>query len=399
MLGKTNILATKESSVITYVEEFHWKAMNISSEGLERAIYNENTGILVVVTSGGTILWSSDGETWESKSFENTVLTDVIWDGSRYVFVGYAKTNGSGIIITSEKLSEFNHVIAAQKSGTWYLGIYCKNGEYTVICYCPLGTYGKLYAYNFTKNFDTYKSYEIRDCSTGNENTQICMGKNTDGFLIGVKTKSSSSLKNMYANVYMTRSGTIFTDLASVTDKEQNWDIDRFYVFECKGELYYAETADTYRIQKVTDMTSEITVSAGKKFLFRTAVYFNESRVYFNGHEMLVLKKNEMMADKEMEDLVEVSYEHTISQAVKAWGKIVLLCENGNILVSSAETEDPGAVVVKTLSAKQALYEAKKYTDSTMEEMLDGISLSITEDGNLVARKGDRVFQISATEI
>lgn len=104
-------------------------------------------------------------------------------------------------------------------------------------------------------------------------------------------------------------------------------------------------------------------MSSGINYMFVDGVYFNGCELFINNHEMLVVKKGESIADKTLDDLIEIAPELTMNCVTKAFGQLFIFGNQGAILKSSVETNNEEAITVQTISAKKALADAKKYTD------------------------------------
>ena len=108
MLGKTNVLALQEGSIITEIKDFSWLKMIVEVYGnFVKAIYNDN--YLAAITADGSVVYSMDGEVWNisTPEFENCKLNDIEWDGTKFILVGsQTKTIESftgeyGLVITT----------------------------------------------------------------------------------------------------------------------------------------------------------------------------------------------------------------------------------------------------------------------------------------------------------
>ena len=89
---------------------------------------------------------------------------------------------------------------------------------------------------------------------------------------------------------------------------------------------------------------------------------------------MLIVRKDENIADKTVDDLIEIAPEDTMEFVLKAFGQLYIFGKRGLILRSSAEANDPDTVLVQTLSAKKALGEAKSYADARYRELEERIA-------------------------
>ena len=136
-------------------------------------------------------------------------------------------------------------------------------------------------------------------------------------------------------------------------------------VYECKDNLFYESmvTTDNYRMVKVLTSNETSILSTEQNFAFVDGVYFNDCQIFINNHKMLVVKKKESIADKTLDDLIEIAPEFTMNCITKAFGQIYIFGNRGVILKSSVETNNEEAIAVQILSAKKALQDAKKYTD------------------------------------
>ena len=80
------------------------------------------------------------------------------------------------------------------------------------------------------------------------------------------------------------------------------------------------------------------------------------------------------LAEKTIEELIDITYDFSITNIIKAFGKLYLFGTNGHILVSSDEIKNENAISVKTMSANKALYEAKEYTDKKYKELEERVA-------------------------
>lgn len=142
-------------------------------------------------------------------------------------------------------------------------------------------------------------------------------------------------------------------------------------MFECKGVLYYIQLLqeENYNLVKVTDSGEELTMCTGQNFAFVDGVYFNGCELFINNHEMLVVRKGESIADKTVDDLIEIAPEMILNCITKAFGQLYIFGNQGVILRSSVEINNENAIAVQTLSAKKALADAKAYADSRYAEL------------------------------
>lgn len=142
-------------------------------------------------------------------------------------------------------------------------------------------------------------------------------------------------------------------------------------VFECKNELYYMRlySSENYVLSKVIDTDEKIVLSQGINYGFVDGIYFNNCQLFINNHEMMVVKKGESLANKTLDDLIEIAPELTMNCITKAFGQLYIFGNQGAILKSSVETNNENAIAVQTLSAKKALADAKAYSDERYAEL------------------------------
>ena len=109
MLGRTNITTVKGGTIVSDIDSLAWNnagTLNINS-AFKKAFYGNN--ILVAVTKSGAVIYTRDGENWETADLNMDIeyhISDGIWDGHRFVFVGSHETDTEGrcnaLIVTTE---------------------------------------------------------------------------------------------------------------------------------------------------------------------------------------------------------------------------------------------------------------------------------------------------------
>ena len=124
-----------------------------------------------------------------------------------------------------------------------------------------------------------------------------------------------------------------------------------------------------YRLGRYTDSGEVLVVSTGKDFGFVDGVYFDGCEVFINNHEALIVKKGESIAEKTLEDMIEIDPEMQLNCICKAFGRMYIFGNQGAILESSTETGNEAGIAVQTMSAKKALADAKSYTDVRYAEL------------------------------
>ena len=364
MLGKTNITALKEGGTATDVEDFSWVSMQSGVHtDFIRCIY-EN-GYLVAITPDGTIAWTTDGEVWNTVKleYEDCRLNDIDWDGERFVLVGRCKETISDRAKTSRMLVLTKDFEIFEKSENFMANdceAYCifpKNGKYIIISDGYSNSMMQLYFLVINLEGEIENSTEIQSFGSNNgyRRCEVHFAKNTDGVLAYSRSGRESEWYLYKADDNVKR--------ITVVKKSS--------VFECKGALYYMllQSEENYNLIKVTDAVEQLTMCTGQNFAFIDGVYFNGCELFINQHEMLVVRKGESIADKTVDDLIEIAPEMVVNCITKAFGQLYVFGNQGVILRSSMETDNENVIAVQTLSAKKALADAKAYADSRYAEL------------------------------
>lgn len=372
MLGKTNITALPEGGIVTDVEDFSWVRMESGVHTDFVRCICEN-GYLAAITADGVVAWTTDGEVWESVKleYEECWLNDIDWDGGRFIIVGsYKRAVGETalkdvLVIFTEDFSAYEKAEYAMNSDArddyemHY--VFPKNGRYLAV----VGFYARSSNVNYVKVMDTDFAGHGEFLpgiysSTSNKSLKrnVYCAKNADGMLVyGVCQDSYGRDVAIYkvdGNVSRTAEA-----------------VSKASVFQCKGTLYYMflRAQENYGLNKVSDSGEVLTVCTGQDFSFVDGVYFDGCQVFINNHGLLVLRKGESIADKTVDDLVEVAPEMTLNCIAKAFGRLYMFGSQGVVLRSGVETDNGEVVAVQTLSAKRALAEAKAYTDARIAEL------------------------------
>ena len=364
MLGKTNITTLSEGGIVTDVEDFSWVSMQSGvHKDFVRCIY-EN-GYLVAISPDGTIAWTTDGEVWNTVKleYEDCWLNDIDWDGERFVLVGSCKETVSNKVTTSRMIVLTKDFESFEKAENFIESdceihyIFPKNGKYIVISggyfYSSSISNVSILTIDLTTGQITDKKQMYS--KSGNGERHVFCAKNTGGML----AYSSSFHEN---GRYLYKADNAVTRLSEVK---------KVSVFGCKDVLYYIQLLqeENYNLIKVTDSGEELIMCTGQNFAFVDGVYFNGCELFINNHEMLVVRKGERIADKTVDDLIEIAPDMTLNCITKAFGQLYIFGNQGVILRSSVETNNENAITVQTLSAKKALADAKAYTDSRYEEL------------------------------
>lgn len=95
MLGKTNITTLSEGAIVTEIEDYNWiQVQSGVFADFVAAIFKN--GYLVAITADGTVVYTTDGEAWQTHmlEYENCRLNDIDWDGNDFVLAGGYINNG-----------------------------------------------------------------------------------------------------------------------------------------------------------------------------------------------------------------------------------------------------------------------------------------------------------------
>lgn len=376
MLGKTNITTLSEGAIVTEVEDFKWIQVQSGIYGnFIKAIYKNN--YLAAITADGTVVYTADGEVWQISvlEYEDCRLNDIEWDGSRFILVGSRKTTVEGVedtfglILTTDDFSEFTIVSIESEDDQYgtnkyydkeYYAVYTQNEKYYVLAgrltNITLGLY--LYKGNLT---DAWERINIH--TNGIRSGVVVTAKNSGEMLVCLNAFNNNPGAYSYFNYVYKVNGANVVRVKLLKEKDTN--VPMVFAIECKDNLYYmsALALDNYEFTKVSEANETFTMSTEINFAFKSGVYFNSCELFINNHEMLIVKKGESIADKTLDDLIEIAPELTMNCITKAFGQLFIFGNQGAILKSSVETNNESAITVQTLSAKKALSDAKKYAD------------------------------------
>ena len=144
MLGKTNITTLSEGGIATEIEDFSWIKMESGTYAdIEKAIC-EN-GYLAALTADGSVLFTKDGEYWETMKpdYTDCRLNDITWDGRRFLLVGSCKDDTVntddtvGLVLATddfrmvEKLQLLEY--ASEQYCAEYFAVLPQNGKYALV--------------------------------------------------------------------------------------------------------------------------------------------------------------------------------------------------------------------------------------------------------------------------
>lgn len=391
MLGDTNITAISENTLVTEIENYSWIAQESGAAGnIIKAIFVNN--MLAAVTGAGEVIYTNDGETWKisETNIAESSFADIIWAGERYVIVGSEGTKG--LLITSADLKEFtkidlsNNPYVSTTSGptsahdaTKIFGITFGNKMYTIFGISDSKSGFHLLSWS-GKELDSLVFESHGNSGNGYQGVNGYIAKNSLGCAIYTKSAyrgtSSTAYPNEAHRAYVIYDMGSFNGLVSKFVEDDHAKL--LNVFEVKDELYmqYLKSDFSYQLVKISTNGTEVFVmNTGNNFGFVDGIYYNNCQVFFNTHDMLVVKKGESIADKTVNDLIEITYDGTITYAVKAFDKIFLFGNSGMVLASSDEEKSNEALAVSTMSARKALYDANKYTDNQLSGLKESLAV------------------------
>lgn len=387
MLGKTNITTLSEGAVVTEIEDYKWIQMQAGITGnFVKAVY-EN-GCLAAITADGIIAYTTDGEVWNTSApeYESCQLNDIYWDGNRFILTGSHSititdsdmTLQMGLILTTVDFLSYEQIeVPGENSigdGTsvWiseYLGVYMENRKYFMMAVKKTGSISTA---NHTITLKTIYLCRVIGDLVNKWETEISRYFDRLNPLFSI-AKSINKFIVSYNGTYTNGSRTESVDAVSIFNNYEKKDIEvksqsdnlRTPVFECRNELYYMRLYSSYNYEfgKVLENDEKIVLSQNINYGFVDGIYFNECQLFISSHAMLIVKKGESIADKTIDDLVEIAPELTMNCITKAFGQLYIFGNQGAVLKSSVETNNEEAITVQALSAKKALAEAKKYTD------------------------------------
>lgn len=387
MLGKTNITTLSEGVMVTEIEDFNWIRMQSDINGnFVKAIY-EN-GYLVAITADGKVAYTTDGEAWQVSNlkYADCKLADIAWDGNQFLLVGSYNdtverndgTSGEyelGFISMTIDFTSFEYISADTEDirlansydyYSKYYAVYPTNGKWSVLAI-------NRSQYNASSTLTTALCILVGDKNnpfkrhTVIENRyigEIFVGKNSQGVFV---TNVSGSIGYTYMideNLNVIKKGEV--------SGKSLIPMIKLPVFDCKDELYYTAVNNSadYRFVKVLSSGEEMLMSTGINYGFVDGVYFNKCKLFINNHEILILKKQESIADKTLEDLIEIAPENTMTCITKAFGQLFVFGNQGLILRSSTDGNSEEAILIQTMSAKKALLDAKAYTNQLYEQLV-----------------------------
>lgn len=413
MLGKTNLTKVEKGAIINDVADYSWNASSVSgiTGNFVKTLYAGN--ILIGITIDGTVAYTKDGENWEIKKIEldsgdSIELADITYGNGKYVIVGNHCDSENlihGLIVTTEDFATFE-IVSNWHSSTAYphnnLVLHEKIVAVTEInntfIMCTFRAENSGPSSSTFQYISTYMVV-INDIGegivSGDMSQLIKIDLKTASYIKPLPAMNSCFLKsakkidgtlicyihcaiqhNCAHDVIISKDGRAFETLIDKGSSLRNPSIsnpsaDLFNPCECKDNLYFMAntTVLNYRLSKVVGNAEALTLSENIEYGFLDAAYFNKCEIFVNNHQMLVIHPGESIADKAIDDLVDITYDFSISSIMKAFDKLYIFGTDGNILVSSNESNNEESLAIKAMSATKALYDAKAYTDEKIEAL------------------------------
>lgn len=407
MLGKTNITTLTEGGIATEIKDYSWLQIQTGINGNFVKAISKN-GYLAAITSNGAVVYTQDGEVWESKVLEYTdcKLNDIEWDGNRFLIAGrctenIAQESGEaetthivGLMLETKDFKTFTKIEIPRKADscesdncnhvTEYIAVWAQNGKYKVLAFYPYNTVDPC-----TSKPSSGLALFTGDLQHEWESTiyGVCYNKlnktsSSSGFVCPYP-ESISVAKNSYEmlfcmNVFAGSSccGIVFkvcSDdvqvVTSLTNNNKNTVI--LHAIECKDNLFYCsmDAADNYVLAKVSESNEIFTMSIEQNYGFVDGVYYNDCQIFLNRHGILIIPKNKNISDMTVADVMEIAPEVSLNAITKSFGKIFVFGNQGTIIKSSAETDNEEFIAVQAMTAKKALSDANRYTDKKYEEL------------------------------
>nr|WP_296464395.1 hypothetical protein [uncultured Acetatifactor sp.] len=375
MLGRTNITALKEAGTATEIEEYRW--MQKEAGGIRGNFVKCicKGGHLVAITEDGSVAYTEDGEVWGALTleYEGCHLNDIDWDGERFLIVGrymdaaISDAESSALMVATSDFRTLEKLGPLQVSqGKYYMEYYAvmpQNGEYVV-----LARNDRLVYALFTDLVGVKDSSYLENGTTEATGVKCCITAKNSGWMLAMvcATGRFASGRGAFSRIYYDR----------VVSGSSNDSSDTTAVFECKDRLYFMNrtAGGDYRLGRYTDSGEVLAMSTGKDFGFIDGVYFDGCEIFINYHEALVVRKGESIAEKTVEDMLEIAPEMQMNCISKAFGRLYVFGNQGLILESSTETGNEAGIAVQTMSAKKALADAKAYADARYAELEERIA-------------------------
>lgn len=365
MLGKTNIMPLAEGTIATEIENYSWIKMPCGLNG-NFVRTAQGGGYLAGITADGSVAYTTDGEVWRTVrlQYQDCRLEDIEWDGERFVLVGGYKPDefNKGLILISTDLETYEQFEGQETTydRTTIAAALSQNGKYITVNKDAV-------AIVWEKDDGTAKSEQLTRTTV----TELKAVKGMGHMYTAWKEPGGGE-------TYVINKTNIDKPISNVSRRNNIGNI-----FECKNEIYWMclKPEENYCLYKITEADEFVQMCADQNFIFIDGVYFNGCRIFINRHEMLVLKKGENLADKTVEDLVEIAPESQINCITKAFGALYVFGDYGCILKSSPVTNNEQSVAAQAMSAKRALEDAKIYTAEEIRRLEGRIEALETKIG------------------
>ena len=280
MLGKTNVLALQEGSIITEIKDFSWLKMIVEVYGnFVKAIYNDN--YLAAITADGSVVYSMDGEVWNisTPEFENCKLNDIEWDGTKFILVGsQTKTIESftgeyGLVITTVdfvtyeeiKINNESNVLTGTSSNLYYdieyVAVLFNNGKYTIAAVRHNGSYIKIHFYignltdfQMSKEHISIDSGQTTAYSLGSVEDRGVMfvGPGVDvyeGMIVGEHSRDNDLTVNVTKGKQMTNTRSSSKDSTVVLKRPRQFNLESCLDYINEDELVEV-TPENIRLRK-----------------------------------------------------------------------------------------------------------------------------------------------------
>ncbi|WP_347223812.1 hypothetical protein, partial [Bacteroides congonensis] len=306
-------------------------------------------------------------------------LTDIIWDGRRYVMVGSREEVIDqeyiyhGFIAVTENLVEFNIIYVAADEYSRYYAVIEKDGKYIIISREHSSTLNggviverigdiENWASCLTKKI-AEMSYEVKVIQNGwthwethyvnvTNECKITIAKNNLGGILYLDfRKYKGDNTERVKTVYWTPDWNTFGGIDSS---------EILSCFACKGKTYFYNR-DRILFKVNTDIGEKY--NTGSNVFYTDAVYYDKCEIFLNENGIVIVRNKEDISEKTENDLIEITYDFSMKLIVKAFTGLYILGTGGNILKSNNEAKNEEALAVKTMSAFKALYDARLYTD------------------------------------
>lgn len=379
MLGRTNITVLAEGGTVTEIEDYRWLQVQSDIRGnFVKAICQG--GFLAAITASGDIACTVDGEAWTASrpDYVDCELCDIEWDGDRFLIAGSCTENGKkvGLVLSTRDFVQYERLTIRHDDDEddcyveRYCGIYSVNGKFLVVS--VRNNAGRIIPYVYAGGLDDVM--ENRACllyASDKFAEALSIAKNSDGMLVCVNRRDNID-KPLDTVSWVGHDGrNVF-----ICTMESKKGLMQANVFEGKDALFYESkvASANYKLVKVLPSCEEMTLCIGQNFAFVDGAYFGGSQLFINSHEMLIVKKGESIADKTVDDLIEIAPEMTMRCIAKAFGQLYVFGNHGAILKSSMETGNEAGIAVQAMSAKKALADAKAYTDARYTELEERIA-------------------------